>query len=89
MEVNKTLPGVSGERKKQKKLKPYQKCIIYEKMHSSFCRKDSMTSRILKKHRSKEGKSVASLFLKATAEMYQAQRMPAFGSVSSAKDFTY
>ena len=70
-------------------MKPYQKYIIYEKMHSSFCRKDSISSTVLKKHRNKGVKSGASIVLKATAEMYQAQRMPAVGSVSSAKDFTH
>lgn len=34
-------------------------------------------------------KGVASIVLKAIAEMYQAQRMPALGSVSSAEDFTH
>ena len=68
MEVNKTLPGVSGEREETKEVESLPKCIIYEKTHSSCCRKDSMTSRVLKKHRSRGGKSVASIFLKATAE---------------------
>lgn len=57
MEVNKTLPGVSGERKKQKKLKPYQKCIIYEKDAQQLLQKrqhDIKNSQEAQKQRGKE-----------------------------------
>lgn len=52
-EVKKTPLGVTGEGEERKeegdgkgKLKPCHKCIIYGKMHSSFCRKDNMTSTV-------------------------------------------
>jgi hypothetical protein len=72
--------------KEEVKVKTHQ-CIIYGKMHSSFYSKDSITSIVPKKNRSKREMRLPSIILKATAEMYQA-RTPAAGSVSSAKGFT-
>lgn len=61
MEVNKRPLGTTGEGEGKKgqgkfKLKCYHKYIIYGELHSSFCRKDNMTSTVPKKSRIGEGK---------------------------------
>lgn len=88
MEVNKDPLGVTGggeatkeEGKGEVKWKPYHKCIIYGKLHSSFCRKDNMTSTVARRAEA-EGRSLASRVQKAAAETHQGPT-PAAGSEQS------
>lgn len=56
-------------------------------MHNSFYRKDNMTSTVPKKSKVERKRNLASVILQTAAEINQARRTPAAGSVSSAKGF--
>lgn len=59
-----------------------------ERCIAALGEKNKLKATIPSKSRVEVERNLASIILKATADMYQVRRSPAVGSVSSAKGFT-